>query len=156
MFGANLIKLSCVGEPGECGFKGQVDFKLTFNDGGAVDFGRCLIETQKNPPRPNQSQPRFDHLFGNQPTNLFGNQPTFNQPMAQMSNGQFHLPAGVPMAGAGQNDWQAPPSAPPTYDNSGNDPGGVAPPQYFESSSNNSQQQNYPGQNSDKSREAGF
>ena len=145
MFGANLIKLSCVGEPGECGFKGQVDLKLTFNDGGAVDFGRCLIQTQKNPPRPNQFQSGL-------------NQPTFNQPMIQMPNGQFHLPAGVPMAGTGQNNWQAPSSAPPTYDNSGNDPGVVAPPQYFESSSNNtcSQQQNFPGQNSDKSREAGF
>lgn len=154
MFGANLIKGSTVGEPGDFGFKGTVDWKLTFNDGGAVDYGKCLIQTQKNPPNPHAFQHGNGVFYGvNGNVVQVNNGGSWNNtPMTQMANGQFYLPPAGSMA---QNNPQRDPNAPPTYDISSNDPGVVPPPQYIPSSSSN-QQQNYPGQGGDKSREAGF
>merc|ERR1711879_887448 len=146
MLGANFIKGSTVGEPGEHGFKGSVDWKLTFNDGGAVDYGRTLIQTQKNPPQPamvNQGQ----FIAHGRTGEVFGQ--TFNQPM-QMQGNVFVLPA----AGATSQN-----QAPPSYNTSYQHPGVDMPPQYSTSSQQSQPTSNapqYPGQGGDKAREAGF
>ena len=66
MFGANFVKLSCVSEPGECGFKGQVDLKLTFDDNEAFDFEKCF-EMQKKPLSPNHFQQENEQRISRPP-----------------------------------------------------------------------------------------
>jgi len=166
MLGANFIKGKTIGEPGEHGFKGSVDWKLTFNDGGAVDYGRTLIQTQKNPPQPAMMN-NGQFLAHGRTGEVIGQ--TFNQPMQLQSNGTYVLPAAGTngMAGAYANQQMygqfmpmnsAQNQAPPSYNTSYQHPGVDTPPQY--STSNAQQQppppQQYPGQGGDKAREAGF
>lgn len=42
IFGANYIKGQVVGEPNG-GFEGPATFKLWFNNGGAIEFGRAML-----------------------------------------------------------------------------------------------------------------
>merc|ERR1711879_651301 len=155
MLGANFIKGSTVGEPGEHGFKGSVDWKLTFFDGGAVDYGRTLIQTQKNPPQPSMiSQGQF--IANGRSGEVIGQ--TFNQPMLQQADGTFVLPAAgmepqfMPMS-SNQNQ------APPSYNTSYQHPGVDTPPQYSTSTQVPQRQPpapQYAGQGGEKAREAGF
>merc|ERR1712183_1150592 len=157
MLGANFIKGSTVGEPGEHGFKGSVEWKLTFFDGGAVDYGRTLIQTQKSPPQPSLiSQGQF--IANGRSGEVIGQ--TFNQPMLMQPDGTFVLPAaGMGYANGSQfvpvnsNQNQAPPSYNTSYQHPSVDP----PPQYSTSAQVPQRQPpapQYPGQGGDKAREA--
>lgn len=155
VLGANYIRGQTKGEPGEFGFKGTIDWRLTFMDGGAVDWGKALIATQKNPPSASATVI--------QPVGIYMGGSTVG---VQQADGSFYFPPGsLPQM----------PSVPPSYDQQ-NYVGGDRPPQYGAPSSSTSlppagvygqmpqypqqpqygQQQQYPGSGGSKANEAGF
>jgi len=120
VLGANYIKGTTKGEPGQYGFKGEVDWRLTFNNGGAVDWGKTLIATQKNPPTVSMM-----HQQQQQPIQLgAGYQMGYNQTGYRQPDGTFYFPPAGSAAGPSTST-----AAPPSYGHQ-NYGGGQAPPQY--------------------------
>lgn len=114
IFGANAVTGTSSGEPGPDGFAGSVDWKMSFKSGGAIDFGKLLVKTAKNPPviRPGQGS------FGSSGQ---GSSSMINQPGYQTADGTFHFPPAGSMPAN---------SAPPGYLQNTNTFVGDAPPLY--------------------------
>ena len=109
VFGANYITAFVRGEI-DGGFQGNVRFDITFNDGGAIDFGTLLFKTVKKA----QAQPRWVPVGPPSYFDIFG-------PVIDL---------GYP--GPGYPDSHSP--APPSYGYpSGSGAGASAPPPAYES-----------------------
>lgn len=156
VLGANYIRGQTKGEPGEFGFKGTIDWRLTFMDGGAVDWGKMLIATQKNPPTmATFNQPIGGVFFGQQPvTGVQQPDGSFYFPPAGMNMASQNVPPGYDMQNYSGGD------RPPQYNapsaSTSNGFGHIAVPPAQQASSGTTAQPSYPGSGGSKAHEAGF
>ena len=141
IFGANAVVGMATGEPGDNGFMGTVDFKFSFNAGGAIDFAKLLMKTAKNPPQQAPTVTVGMNMFGQPVQMQMPVQPGYNQPGIQQPDGTYFFPAAGTMPGpANPVNPNAPPSyldnantvgdAPPLYEGQKSSSNGNVPPEY--------------------------
>ena len=129
VFGANYITAVVLAEV-DGGFEGSAKFDITFNDGGAIDFGKQLFRTAKEC----QARPRWIPTGPPSYFDIFG-------PVGAMG----YPGPGYPAPGYEQSSSSAPPayhngavggSAPPAYTSEMGGAGASAPPPAYYSADN--------------------
>jgi hypothetical protein len=92
IFGANYLSGSAFGQSNG-GFTGEVQWKLTFNKGGCIDFGQALLKANDmaNSFRPHDAPPAYAPPAGT----YYAPPPSYYTPQGGQYNG-FQAPAAFP------------------------------------------------------------